>query len=130
MPGVASLANGGGGGQRGGQATEEMRPLNGDGGGEGRGQNNADRGGRRDPSTDVETMLTTCIVEGDGGKKACVGKTFKKVLEPAALVTFTSDESTKNVAKSRPTVSANAKEGELDKRVSLPGGRTFSQFHS
>ena len=62
MPGVASLANGGGG-QRGGQATEEMRPLNGDG----RGQNNADRGGRRDPSTDVETMLTTCIVEGDGG---------------------------------------------------------------
>ena len=66
MPGVASLANGGGGGgQRGGQANEEMRPLNGDG----RGQNNAG-GGRRDPSTDVETMLTTCIVEGDGGKIA------------------------------------------------------------
>ena len=72
MPGVASLANGAGGGQRdgsqghrGGQATEEMRPLN----GEGRGQNNAG-GGRRDPSTDVETMLTTCIVEGDGGKNA------------------------------------------------------------
>ena len=80
MPGVASLANGGGGGQRGGQATEEMRPLNGDGSG----QNNAGLGGRRDPSTDVETMLTTCIVEGDGGKKACVGKTFEKVLEPAA----------------------------------------------
>ena len=71
MPGVASLANGGGGGQRDGsqghrggqQANEEMRPLN---GGDGRGQNNAGDG-RRDPSTDVETMLTTCIVEGDGG---------------------------------------------------------------
>ena len=83
MPGVASLANGGGGGQRDGsqghrggqQATEEMRPLNGDG----RGQNNAG-GGRRDPSTDVETMLTTCIVEEeDGGTQ-----NIQKVLQPVA----------------------------------------------
>ena len=67
---MASLANGRGQRDRPQQGhhhrqAEEMQPLNG-------GQNNVEAEVKRDPSSEPETMLTTCIVEQDKGTEESV----------------------------------------------------------